>query len=735
MEIKRVFDLLDWMVENYPREDALAGKRKGVWERYSTSDYYKYSHLLAYGLYEVGIKKGDKILTISNSRPEWNFLDMAIGMLGAVHIPIYPTLSVDNYVYIFNHCDADYIVIGNAVLYRRVLPALENLEKKLKVYTIDEVPGEKNISEILDLGIAQKEKNEPIVEEIKRSIKPDDLFTIVYTSGTTGDSKGVMLSHYNLVFNFIATAHCQLLDYRYKVLSFLPLNHIFERCLNYHYQYLGIGLYYAENIGSIMNNMAEIHGDGFCTVPRVLETFLSKIASAGRDLPYFSRKIYYWAIKHGYKFDWEKRSLWFNLLQRFYDKTVYSKWRAKFGGHHLVIICGGSAIQTKIVRLFTAAGMEIYEGYGMTESSPVIAVNNPNQNIVKLGTVGPVLEGTELKFSDEGEILTRGPHVMQGYYKDPEYTKQVIDSEGWLHTGDIGELVDGKFLKITDRKKEIFKLSAGKYVAPQLIENMLKASSYIEQVMVIGENEKFASAIVVPDIQHLRNWAEKNRIEYCDNYDLIQLESVYKHYQRIIEDFNNKLAPHEQIKRFRLVSDEWTMQNGMLSPTLKLKRSVLLKYYKELIDEIYNKTEQVQSRVLSQDISNITLTGLHKAGSKLTSVMNSAKEMQKAHKEVSRREREAKRLANEAQTESNNRIGKAARMEKRRSKRTARESFRLQKKIAKAEWKKTTEPRASYKLKKHQIRMEKRTAIRKARSVFKAKKKAWKATSKSINNF
>ncbi len=591
MEIKRIFDLLDWMCEQYPKEDALAGKRNGVWEKISTEEYRRKAHLLAYGLYEMGVRKGDKIITVTANRPEWNFTDMAVSMLGAVHVPVYPTLNTDSYVYIFNHCEANYIFLSNALQYKRVQPALNKMENLPQLYSFDPIPGKNFYGDIMKLGEENQEKNQAIVEEIKKGIKSDDLCSMVYTSGTTGDSKGVMLSHRNLTSNFLAHAKHMPLNASHKMLSFLPLCHIYERSMNYHYQYKGLSIYYAESIGTIAENMKEVQADGFCTVPRVLETIAAKVFAAGKKLPFFQRQIYQMAINHGYKYDYTGNSWWYNLWQNFFDKTIYTKWRDSLGGKKLTLISGGSALQQSYIRLFSAAGIKVYEGYGMTESSPVIAVNNPVTGKCKIGTVGVVLAGTEAKISEEGEILTRGPHVMLGYYKDPEYTKQVIDSDGWLHTGDIGEFVDGIYLKITDRKKEIFKLSAGKYVAPQPIENKLKESDFIEQAMVIGENEKFASAIIVPTFSSLKAWASKNHVQYRDDSTLVEEELVYKHYSKIIDELNRDLPPHEQIKRFRLVADEWTMQNGFLSPTLKLRRAPLYKKYQDLMEEIYNKAE------------------------------------------------------------------------------------------------------------------------------------------------
>ena len=387
-----------------------------------------------------------------------------------------------------------------------------------------------------------------------------------------------------------------------RVLSFLPLNHIYERSMNYHWQYKGISIYYAESLGTIQQNMHEIQADGFCAVPRVLEMVYDKLYAAGKDLSGLRKKIYDRAFTHGSHYDYSglrKFSPMYLVGQKILDRLVYSKWREKFGGKRLIVITGGSSIQPRMVRIFAAAGINIYEGYGLSETSPVIAVNDPAHGQVKIGTVGPILSGVEVKFGDDNEILTRGPHVMMGYYKDPEYTAQVIDPDGWFHTGDIGELVGGKYLKITDRKKDIFKLSAGKYVAPQLIENMLRESEYIEQVMVIGENEKQVAAIISPNFNTLHYWALKHKMHYRDNAELISLPQVNEKIRKVLEVYNKDLAPHEQVKQFRLVVDEWTQNNGLLSPTLKLRRAPLMEKYKDLVADIFGKDKPSQNAFFS----------------------------------------------------------------------------------------------------------------------------------------
>jgi long-chain acyl-CoA synthetase len=426
---------------------------------------------------------------------------------------------------------------------------------------------------VLRLGIFHRRELGKTVAAIKNSITPDDIATLIYTSGTTGTPKGVMLSHRCLVHNFTSHSKAQPLTHKNRIISFLPLCHIYERSMNYHYQYLGVSIYYAENMGTLINDIADVGVQGFCSVPRVLEMVYDKFHSAGKDLSGIKKWIYFGAIRHGQRYDF-KKNVWYNFWTKVYDKLVYSKWRKKLGDNEFDIISGGASIQPRIVRLFSAAKIRVIEGYGLTETSPVIAVNNPNRNMQYIGTVGPILDGVEVKIADDGEILTKGPSLMSGYYKDPEYTKQVIDEEGWFHTGDIGEMVDGVFLKITDRKKEIFKLSAGKYIAPQMLENKFKESPFIENIMVIGENEKFASAIISPNFNHLHFWASKHKVHFRDNTFLIAHPQMIARMQKEIEKFNKDLAAHEQIKRFRLVVDEWTPQTGELSPTLKLKKKV-----------------------------------------------------------------------------------------------------------------------------------------------------------------
>ena len=602
IEITRLFDLLDHLVVNHPKDDILAGKVNGEWVRYSSHDYYKYAHFMAYGLMELGIKPGDRVITISNNCPEWNFMDMALALMGAIHVPVYPTLATENYVHIFRHSEAKLILVSSKVLLGRILGAVQQLEVKPDIYTLAAIEGYHRTLEILKLGIASREKHLAELEQRKEQAKPDDWLTLIYTSGTTGDPKGVMLSHRNICSNFLAHAKVNPMTPDYRVLSFLPLNHVFERSMNYHFQYLGVSIYYAESMGTLQRDMQDIGCGGFCAVPRVLEMFYDKLYAAGKDFPAIKKAIYFRAFKHGMRYDngiIRKVSLWYQIMHRFYDRMVYRHWREKFGGKRMIVISGGSSIPERLVRLFTAAGISIYEGYGLSETSPVIAVNNPVDGLVRFGTVGPMLSGTEMMIADDGEILTRGPHVMMGYYKDPEYTKQVIDEDGWFHTGDIGKIVGGRYLKITDRKKDIFKLSAGKYVAPQVLENKLRESEYIDQVMVIGEHQKIAAAIISPNFNTLHYWALKHHLHYRDNTQLIALPEVNKKMQEVIDQYNKEFAPHEQIKKFRLVSEEWTTANGLLSPTLKVRRKLLQDKYKDLIVDIFGKQDDTKSGLFS----------------------------------------------------------------------------------------------------------------------------------------
>ncbi len=588
IEVKRTFDLLTRLKVNHPdKPDILAIKKHGDWIKISVKQYIDNSHYIAYALLSLGYGNEDKAITICNNRPEWNFIDMGLNLAKMVHVPVYTTLSNDDYIHIFNHSDAKIIFVGNESIYKKVAPIIEKLEVKPMVIMMDDSSTIESISSLYKLGKEKEDEYKTIVDKIKKETSPNDLATIIYTSGTTGSPKGVMLSHWNLMFNAIGHAVKQTVTSSQKMLSFLPLCHIYERSMNYEYQYIGISTYYAESLATIAKDLADCHADGFCGVPRVLEMMYNKLESAGKNLTGIKKVIYRWAWNFGNKYDNNNHHKFYLFKHEVADKLVYTKWREALGGHEMLVVSGGSSIRANIVRLFNAAKLRIFEGYGMSETSPVIAVNSPVQKFNEIGTVGKAMEGTELKLAEDGEILTKGPHIMLGYYKDPDYTKQVIDEDGWFHTGDIGRFVKGEFLQITDRKKEIFKLSAGKYVAPQVIENLLKESPYIENCIVIGSNQKFASAIIIPDIQRLHFWAAKHKINYSDNSELISNPKILAKIHSEVELVNGKLAAHENIKRERIILDEWTPVNGMLSQTLKLKRAVIHKAYNNIIEEIY----------------------------------------------------------------------------------------------------------------------------------------------------
>jgi len=594
MEVKRTFDLLDQYKAQYAyKDDALAGKENGKWVKYSSSDYTEMAANLSYGLMALGLKKGDMVATIANNRPEWNFLDMAVSQAGMVHVPIYPTISKEDYDYILNHCKPKLVFVSDKMLLEKIGPIVKNAKSIKDIYTFNDLEKTKNWKEVLELGKKNKEKYADELEKIKESIQPEDMVTLIYTSGTTGFPKGVMLSHQNLVSNFITTSAVHHLTDKHRVLSFLPLSHVYERMVNYHFQYKGLSIYYAESMGTIVQDLKDIQPHVFNSVPRLLERVYDRIIGKGKDLPGLKKQIFFWAVNLGLKYSSEGNSAWYKTRLKLANKLIFSKWREGLGNKVEIVVSGGAALQPRLASIFWAAGIRVLEGYGLTETSPVIAVNNLTRNEIMFGTVGPVIDGVKVKIADDGEILCKGPNIMLGYYKAPDLTAEVIDEEGWFHTGDIGKLINGKYLKITDRKKEMFKLSSGKYIAPQVIENKLKESFFIENAMVIGENEKFASALISPNYEFLHNWATVHGIKYRDNNELIALPEVIARYQKEVNEINKGLGQTEHIKRIKLVSEEWTPQTGEMSPTLKLKRKVLYDKYSQQVEEIYSMEKKI----------------------------------------------------------------------------------------------------------------------------------------------
>ena len=586
MKVLRTFDIVSQLVEKYSKEDALAIKRNGKWEKFSTAEYKKQVDLVSYGLLAMGFKKGDKIITISNNRPEWNFLDMGMSQIGVVHVPVYPNLGSAEYAHILVHSDARMVIVSSKEFYQKIKPLLKNAPNVEKLLTIDDLPHIPNWTEITKLGSENQEPEK--LEKIKASIEQRDLMSIIYTSGTTGLSKGVMLSHLNFISNVEGGIPILPVTEKGRFLSFLPLCHVFERMVNYLIQYRGASVYYAESIETIGENLREVNPQGLTAVPRVIEKLYDKLILKGKELTGIKKGIFFWAVDLALKFELNKANGTFYELQRsIADKLVYSKWREALGGNIEVIISGGASLQERLARVFNCARIPIMEGYGLTETSPVIAVNHAEYPLMKFGTVGPVLDNVEVKIAEDGEILMKGPSLMMGYYKDQEMTDEAIDKDGWFHTGDIGVLLEHNILKITDRKKEIFKLSTGKYVAPQIVENRFKESSFIEQIMVVGEGEKYAAAIICPAFHFLHIWCNRYGIKYRDNKDLIQNPKVIERYQEEVDKINKTLGTHRQVKKFELTCNEWTPETGELSPTLKVKRKFLKDKYRIKFDRLY----------------------------------------------------------------------------------------------------------------------------------------------------
>ncbi|MFO7722666.1 MAG: long-chain fatty acid--CoA ligase, partial [Bacteroidales bacterium] len=539
----------------------------------------------------MGFRKGDKIASVSSNRPEWNFIDMGMSMAGVVHVPLYTSLTPEEYENILRHSEARMLIISDQILVKKLKPIAEKIENIEGVYTFDTIEGEKHWGEITALGATQPESVHKELEKIKAGIVPDDFATLIYTSGTTGNAKGVMLSHRNLVQNFLAAVDVFALNPDEKYMNILPLCHVGGRMGNYQTQYSGCTIYYPENMGTIAADMKEVQPHGFDAVPRILEKIFDTIVAKGKKLKGFKKRIFFWAVNLGLRYRIpEESSFLYKIQLRIADKLIFSKWREAIGGNARLVGCGGAALQPRVERVFWAAGIKILNMYGLTETSPIITINRKTKPDLKLATVGALIPGVEVKIAEDGEILCQGHNVMIGYYKNPELTKEVFTDDGWFKTGDIGSLEEGKFLVITDRKKEIFKLSSGKFIAPQIIENKLKESLFIEQVIVIGEHEKFASALIAPDFPYIREWCTYKNIPAGSNSDLVTDKQLQDAIAREVERYNAAAAEFEQIKRFRIVADSWSPESGELSPTLKLKRNIVTSRYQGLISQIYSKT-------------------------------------------------------------------------------------------------------------------------------------------------
>ena len=585
--ITRLFDFPYHQQQYHNIPNALVTKKNGVWEKTSSDEYINLANTFSRGLLRIGVKKDIKVAVISsNNRTEWHIVDIGILQLGAQNVPIYPTISEEDYQYILNHSGVEYCFVSDEIVLAKVNAIRQNVPNLKEVYTFNEIEGAKNWQEVLDLG--KDTSNQPQVDEAKNAVNTEDLATIIYTSGTTGRPKGVMLSHKNIVSNVLnSEKRIPFHPGKTTALSFLPICHIFERMVVYLYQYYGVGIYFAESIDKLSENMNETKPHVITAVPRLLEKVYDKIYAKGADLTGIKKALFFWAIDLGLRYEpYGKNGWWYETQLSLARKLIFSKWKAGLGGNLNLMVSGSAALQPRLCRIFAAADIPVMEGYGLTETSPVIAVNDMRNHGFKIGTVGKVIDNLEVKIAEDGEILCKGPSIMMGYYKDPEKTQEAI-KDGYFHTGDIGEIDAEGFLKITDRKKEMFKTSGGKYIAPQLIENAMKQSRFIGEIMVIGDGEKMPAAFIQPDYDFLKNWAKKKNIKFTSNENLIQNKEVLERFKEEVERMNEKFGKWEQIKKFELTPDIWTVDGGHLTPTMKLKRKVMMDIYKDLYAKIY----------------------------------------------------------------------------------------------------------------------------------------------------
>ena len=590
-EVTRLFDILPHYKEAFkPKDDVIAGRDNGVWIKYSIDEYIQSADRISFALLKLGIQPGDNIATISGSRPEWNLVDMGILQIGAVHVPLYPTISESDYKYILEHAKVKVIFFSGIEIYRKIEHLIPQIESIRAIYSFKPLDGIKQLTEFIELGKANQEIEK--VNALKAAIKPEDIATIIYTSGTTGNPKGVMLTHKNIISNVLAVRHIPPVGEEGKALSYLPLCHIYERMLVYVYQYVGISVYYADSPVTVADNLREVKPDILSTVTRLLEKVYDRIITTGRKLTGIKKFIFFWAVRVGmhFKLDNSNGPL-YHLKLKLARKLVFSKWQAALGGNLKVIVSGGAALQPRLAHIFWAAGIPVLEGYGLTETSPVIAVGNLEKDGYSFGTVGNVIVDTEVKIAEDQEICCKGPGVMQGYYKESELTKLAIDEEGWFHTGDLGRFEKHDHLKITGRKKEIFKTSFGKYISPEMIENKFKESPFIDAIIVVGENQKYAAAIIVPDFNHLRSWCAIKEVPYTTDAEMVQLERIQKRFQKEVHKFNRHLGSTEQIKSFELSGNEWTTDSGELTASLKLRRPFIMEKYESVIDKLFNKQD------------------------------------------------------------------------------------------------------------------------------------------------
>lgn len=589
LSITRLFDFPYYQLEKNNIQDCLVTKYQGEWIKTSTQEYIDKANAISRALLRLGVEKNDKIAIISsNNRTEWNIMDIGVLQTGAQTVPIYPTISEKEYEYIFNHSESKYCFVSDEEVLRKVLAIKANVPKLIEVYSFNEIPGCKNWKELLELG--SDTSNQDVVEDRKNHVNADELATIIYTSGTTGTPKGVMLSHKNIVSNVLDSApRIPFKESSSKALSFLPVCHIFERMILYIYQYYSVSIYFAESIDKLSDNIKEVKPTVFTVVPRLLEKVYDKIVTKGEELTGLKKKLFFWALDLGLKYEpYGKNGFWYETKLSLARKLIFSKWKDGLGGNLTLMVSGSAPLQHRLIRVFAAAGMPVMEGYGLTETSPVISVNDVRNFGFRIGTVGKPIQNLEVKIAEDGEILCKGPNVMMGYYKNEELTNEVL-KDNYFYTGDIGEIDHDGFLRITDRKKEMFKTSGGKYVAPQMIENTMKQSLFIEQMMVIGEGEKMPAAFIQPNYDYLKDWAAKEGVDIGDLHEEICANPlVINLFQKEIDHYNEQFGHWEQVKKFELTPDVWSIDGGELTPTLKLKRKVIKEKYKKLYDKIYS---------------------------------------------------------------------------------------------------------------------------------------------------
>lgn len=580
MELTRLFDLIPYQIAKYNKEVAFARKENGIWKTYSSQNLKKIVDNLSLAFLNQGVTEGDKVAIISENRPEWNFIDLALQQIGAISVPMYPTITSEDYAYIFDHAEVKMIFVGDQVIYDKAAQVAENR----KIYSFDRLDGVEHWSALEEKG---ESGDLAALEASKAKVRPEDLFTIIYTSGTTGKPKGVMLTHSNVLSNLISVSHIMSPPPgSSKVLSFLPLCHIYERTASFCFIYLGFSVYYAENMEKIGENLKEVQPHVFNTVPRLLEKVYDKIVAKGYELTGIKKMLFFWALNLGLKYDpGADMGGWYNFQLKLANKLIFSKWREALGGNVMQINSGASALQPRLARVFWAAGIKVCEGYGLTETSPVVTASIGTKEEIRIGYVGKIVKDVQVKIAEDGEILVKGPNVMQGYYREPEMTAEVLKN-GWFHTGDIGEL-DGEYLKITDRKKEMFKTSGGKYIAPQVMENKFKESLLIEQLIVVGDGRNFPAALIVPSFDGLREYCKRKDIPYTSDAEMVNKPEIKEKYQAEVDSYNKYFGKWEQIKRFTLLDKPWGIDSGELTPTMKLKRKIITQKYQRQIDEIY----------------------------------------------------------------------------------------------------------------------------------------------------